>query len=39
MPVVGAILNHPDLTVAFDDLGFDFADLIIDKRRNVTFAA
>src|SRR6185503_10902439 len=39
MTVLRAIFDHPDLTVAFDDLCFDLTDLFIDQRRNVTFTA
>jgi len=39
MPVLGAILDHPDLTVALDDLRFDLADLFIDEGRDLAIAA
>jgi glutathione peroxidase-family protein len=39
MPVFGTIFDHPDLTVAFDNLRFNFTDFIIDKGRNVALTA
>ncbi len=39
MAVRRAILDHPDLPVALDDLRLDLADLFIDKRRNLAIAA
>jgi len=37
--VFGAIFDHPDLAVTFDDLGFDLTNLFIDQRRDIAFAA
>ncbi len=33
VPVLGAVLDHPELAFAFDDLGLDLADLFV--RQNV----
>ena len=33
------IFDHPDLTVAFDDLRLDLADIFIDQVRNFALAA
>ncbi len=35
MAVIGAILDHPHLAVAFDDLCLDLADLFIDQHRHI----
>jgi len=29
VPVLGAVLDHPDFAVAFDDLGLDLADFFV----------
>ena len=34
-----AVLDHPDLPVTLDDLGFDLADLFVKQRRNIALAA
>ena len=33
--VLGAVLDHPDLAVALDDLRLDLADLLVDERGRV----
>lgn len=39
MSVRRAILDHPYLAIAFDDLSFDLADVLVDQRRNLAVAA
>ena len=38
MSVRRTILDHPDLTIAFDDLSLDLADVLIDQRRYFALA-
>src|ERR1700741_5580757 len=33
------ILDHPDFAIALNDLGFDFADLLVNKDADVFLAA
>src|SRR5215213_437148 len=37
--VLGAVLDHPDLAVALDDLSLDLADLLVDQEANIFLAA
>ncbi len=37
--VLRTILDHPDLSVTFDDLSLDFADLLVDQRGHIAFSA
>ena len=39
LAVLRTILDHPDLAIAFDDLGFDLADLLVEQLCPVRFAA
>ena len=32
-PVLGTILDHPDLTIALDDLGLHFTDFLVEELR------
>jgi hypothetical protein len=34
VPVIRAILNHPNLAVAFDNLRFDLTNLLVDQNRH-----
>src|SRR2546422_11082504 len=39
LPVLGALLDHPDLAVALNDLGLDLAHLFLNEISPVLFAA
>ena len=39
LAVLRTVFDHPDLTIAFDDLGFDFADFLVKQLRPVLLAA
>jgi hypothetical protein len=38
-PVLGTVLDHPDLAVALDDVRLDLSDLLVEKRRPVLLPA
>ena len=39
MAVHGTILDHPDLAIALDDLGFDLTDLLVNQDSAILLAA
>src|SRR6185295_336976 len=39
MPVNRTVLNHPDLSITFDNLGLDLADLLINKDGDIFLTA